>query len=105
MIDTRDKIVGVGRMVECFDLKVTNFFYFDVYKMESLPEGLVDIIYKYQHEMLYSKAMKQLKTYRVNTVFLVSLNFLEYGHFEFGGVRLPCIDMNNILPPLMKYYV
>ena len=61
-----------------------------------LPEGLVDIIYKYKHDMLYSKVMKQIKTYIVNTVFLVSLKFLEYGYFEFGGVRTPCIDINNI---------
>ena len=42
------------------------------------------------------KVMEQLKTYRVNTVFCVSSEFLEYGYFEFGGVRLPCIDINNI---------
>ena len=46
--------------------------------------------------MLYSKVMKQLKTYRVNPVFLVSVELLEYGNFEFVGVRTPCIDINNI---------
>ena len=61
-----------------------------------LPEGLVDEIYKYRHEMLYSKVMKQLKTYRVNLVFIVSLEFLEYGYFEFGGARTPCINTNDI---------
>ena len=40
--------------------------------------------------------MNQLKTYRVNIALLVSLKFLEYGYFGFGGVRLPCIDINNI---------
>ena len=64
--------------------------------MELLPEGLVDIIYKYKHEVLCSKVMKQLKTCRVNTVVLVSLKFLEYGYFEFGGVRTPCININTI---------
>ena len=64
--------------------------------MVLLPEGLVDIIYKYKHAMLYSKVMKQLKTYRVNAVFLVSLEFLEYGYFEFGGVRTSCINIDNI---------
>ena len=64
--------------------------------MKLLPEGLIDIIYKYRHEIRYSKVMKQLKTYRVNTVFIVSLEFLEYGYFDFGGVRTPCINLNDI---------
>ena len=64
--------------------------------MELRREGLIDTIYKHNHEIIYSKVMKQIKTYRVNTVFLVSLEFLEYGYFEFGGVRTPCININNI---------
>ena len=43
--------------------------------------------------------MKKLKTYRLNIVFIVSLEFLEYGCYEFGefgGIRTPCININNI---------
>jgi len=96
MIEMPDIIVGDGRMVECFDLEIIFLKHFNLYRMKLLPEGLVDIIYKHKHEMLWSKVMKQLKTYRVNIVFLVSLEFLEYGYFAFGGVRTPCIDINNI---------
>ena len=64
--------------------------------MEKLPEFLINKIYKYRHEMLYSKVMRQLKTYRLNTVFTVSLEFLEYGYYEFGGGRTPSIDINII---------
>ena len=46
--------------------------------------------------MLYSKVMRQLKTYRLNNVFIVSLEFLEYGYYEFGGVRAMSVDINNI---------
>ena len=46
--------------------------------------------------MLYPKVMKQLKTYRLNIVFVVSLEFLEYGYYGFGGVRTVSIDINNI---------
>ena len=46
--------------------------------------------------MLYSKVMKQLQTYRLTTVFIVSLKFLEYGYYEFGGIRTPCVNINNI---------
>ena len=40
--------------------------------------------------------MKQLKTYRLNTVFILSLEFLEHGYYEFGGVRTACINISNI---------
>ena len=49
--------------------------------------------------MLYSKIMRQLKSYRLNTVFILSLEFLEYGHYEFGefgGIRTPYINSDNI---------
>ena len=57
---------------------------------------LSHIIYELRHEVLYYKVMKQLKTYRLHTVFIVSLEFLEYGYYEFGGARTPSIDLNNI---------
>ena len=52
--------------------------------------------------MLYSKVMKQLQTYRLNTVFSVSLEFLEDGYYEFGesgefgGIRTPYVNINSI---------
>ena len=67
--------------------------------MELLPENLLHKIHKYRHEMLYSKVMKQLKTYSLDTVSIVSLEFLEYGCYEFGefgGIRTPCIHIINI---------
>ena len=64
--------------------------------MERLPKLVVNKIYKYRHEMLYSKVMRQLKTYILNTVFIVLLEFLDYGYYEFGGVRTPSIDINSI---------
>ena len=65
--------------------------------MDKLPENMVDTIYRFEHEMSYSSVMKQLKTYRLNIVFTVSIEFfLLYGCYEFKGVRIPCIDLNNI---------
>ena len=64
--------------------------------MEKLPEFLINKIYKCKHEMLYSQVMRQLKTYRLNTVFIVSLEFLEYGYYEFGGVRTMSVGIHNI---------
>lgn len=64
--------------------------------MDLLPLDVIDNIYKYKHEIEYSKVMDQLKLYRLNTVFVVSLDFLKRGYYSFGGVRTPCIDINDI---------
>ena len=67
--------------------------------MDTLPECLIHITHKLKHEMLYSKVVKQLKTYILSTVFIVSLEFLEYGYYEFGefgGIITPSINIDNI---------
>ena len=64
--------------------------------MEQLPQEVTDTIYKYSHQMLFSKCMKQLKLYRVNNSLNVSWDFLESAHYVLNGVRIPCFDINNI---------
>ena len=64
--------------------------------MEQLPQEVVNKIYKYTHQMVYSEVMKQLKLYRVHSSFNVSWDFLESAHYVLNGVRLPCFDINNI---------
>ena len=46
--------------------------------------------------MLYTSVMNQLRLYRLNTVFVVSLDSLKRGYYSFWGVRIPCININNI---------
>ena len=64
--------------------------------MENLPEEIQAQIYKYNHEMSYYKLMYQLKTYRINCYFIVSIDFLENGDYEFGQLKSQCIDINYI---------
>ena len=64
--------------------------------MDLLPLKVIQRIYKYKHEIQYTSVMDQLKLYRLNTVFVVSLDFLKRGYYSFGGVRTPCIYINNI---------
>ena len=64
--------------------------------MELLPESLIDRIYKYSHEILYSEVLRQLNTYRLNIVCNVPLEFLKYGYYEYKGVRVPCINISDI---------
>ena len=40
--------------------------------------------------------MKQLKTSRLNTHFIVSIEFLEYGYYYHHGDRTPCVSIDNI---------
>ena len=67
--------------------------------MNTLPSDVVNKIYKYSHQMLYSECMRQLKLYRVHSAFNVSWDFLEYAQYCLNGVRKPCIDINNINTP------
>ena len=64
--------------------------------MDLLPLDVIINIYKYKHEIECSKVMDQLKLDRLNTVFVVSLDFMKRGCYNFGGVKTPCIDINNI---------
>ena len=64
-------------MVECFEFEIKSFYNF-IYIMVPIPEGLEEQLYKYKHEIIFSKVMKQLKTYGVNTLLIVSLEFLEW---------------------------
>ena len=73
-----------------------NLCLFDVYNTNTLPSAVVNKIYQYSHQMLFSECMKQLKLYRVHSAFNVSWDFLEYAHYCLNGVGKPCIDINNI---------
>jgi hypothetical protein len=66
------------------------------YIMHKLPQEIKEKICKYKHEILYYKVMTQLKTYRINCYFIVSIDFLENGYYEFGDKRTPCINLNCI---------
>ena len=62
--------------------------------MEKLPECL-NIVYKSKHEMLYSKVVNQLKTYRLKTVFIETLDDDEFCVLEWR--RIPSIDNNDMI--------
>ena len=38
--------------------------------------------------------MNQLKTYRINCFFIVSIEFLKNGYYDFANIRTKCIDIN-----------
>ena len=63
--------------------------------MDTLPSAVVNIIFKYNHQMLFSDCIEQLKLYRIYSVFNVSLSFIKFAQYNLNGV-MPCIDINNI---------
>jgi len=82
-----------------FYFKRINLFLFDLYNMDTLPSAVVNIIFKYSHQMLFSDCIEQLKLYRVYSVLNVSAllgSFLKYAQYSLNGVMMPCIDINNI---------
>ena len=56
-------------------------FFLKLYKMNTLPSDVVDDIYRYSHQMIFSKCMKQLKLYRVHGSLNVSWDFIESAHY------------------------
>ena len=46
--------------------------------------------------MQYSSVMRQLEQYRLNTVYNVSLECLEYGYYNLHGDKTPSISIDNI---------
>ena len=63
--------------------------------MNTLPSDVVNNIYNYSHQVLYSECVKQLQLYRVHSDFNVSWDFIEHAKYCLNGVKKPCIDINN----------
>ena len=79
-----------------------NLFLFDLYKMNNVPSDVVDKPYRYSHQMQFSRIMKQLQLHHVHSAFNVSWDYLDYAHYYLNGVRIPCIDINNIEASSLK---
>ena len=65
-------------------------------RMNTLPENVINNMYRLSHEMQYSSVMKQFKQDRLNIVFNVSIDCLEYGYYYHHGDRTPCVSIDNI---------
>ena len=73
--------------------------------MNKLPENIVNKIYRFEHEMSYSKVMNQLKTYRLNTVFIVSIEFWNMVTTTLVEFVHHVLTLIVLMQHLMKYYV
>ena len=65
--------------------------------MNSLPQDILDTIYKYKHQLEYAKVMDELTQHKINCRFNVTIGMLTYMFYvNEVGVRTPSIDVSDI---------
>ena len=65
--------------------------------MNSLPQDILDTIYKYKHQLEYAKVMDELIQHKINCRFNVTIGMLTYMFYvNEEGVRIPSIDVADI---------
>ena len=65
--------------------------------MNSLPQDILDTIYKYKHQLEYAKVMDELTQHKINCRFNVTIGMLTYMFYVTEeGVRIPSIDVADI---------
>ena len=65
--------------------------------MNSLPQDILDTIYKYKHQLEYAKVMDELIQHKINCRFNVTIGMLTYMFYVTEeGVRIPSIDVADI---------
>ena len=65
--------------------------------MNSLPQDILDTIYKYKHQLEYAKVMDELTQHKINCRFNVTIGMLTYMFYvNEVGVRTPSINVSDI---------
>ena len=65
--------------------------------MNILPDNVIDIIYKYKHDLEYNNVMNELIQTRINCRYLFSLNCVGTVRYSTHERALKaCIDLNNL---------
>ena len=65
--------------------------------MNKLNDNVLDIIYKYKHQLEFKDIMKELIQYKINCKYNVSMEDLKYMFYvNKDGVRVSCIDVSSI---------
>jgi hypothetical protein len=65
--------------------------------MNRLPTDVLDIIYKYKHQLDFSDTMDELTQLRISVRYQFSLDFVKHSKYRsHDNTFKPCIDLNNI---------
>ena len=65
--------------------------------MNRQPTDVLDVIYKYKHQLEYAKVMEEFIQHKINCRYNVTIGMTTYMFYlnEYG-VRIPSIDVSNI---------
>jgi uncharacterized radical SAM superfamily Fe-S cluster-containing enzyme len=65
--------------------------------MNSLPDDVLDKIFKYKHEIEYAKVMEDLIQHKINCRYNVTIGMLTYMFYlNEEGVQIPSIELSDI---------
>ena len=65
--------------------------------MNSLPDSVLDTIYKYKHQLEFKNTMDELTQLRINCRYVFSLNFVKTSKYlSHDKIMKACIDLNNL---------
>ena len=65
--------------------------------MNKLNDNVLDIIYKYKHQLDFQDIMKELIQCKIHCKYNVSMEDLKYMFYvNKDGVRVSCIDISSI---------
>ena len=65
--------------------------------MNKLNDSVLDIIYKYKHQIEMSDVLNELIQHKIHCVYNVTMGDLKYMFYvNKDGVRISCIDISSI---------
>ncbi len=65
--------------------------------MNSLPNDILNNIFKYKHQLEMSDVLDELTQLRICCRYLFSLSFVKSAtYLTYDNIRKPCIDLNNL---------
>ena len=65
--------------------------------MNSLPDDVLDTIFKYKHEIEYAKVMEDLIQHKINCRYNVTIGMLTYMFYvRKEGVQIPSVEVSDI---------
>ena len=65
--------------------------------MNILPDNIIDIIYKYKHNLEYTNVMNELIQHKIHCKYNVTIEMLKYMFYvNIDGFKIACIDVSSI---------
>ena len=65
--------------------------------MNILPDNIIDIIYKYKHNLEYTNVMSELIQHKIHCKYNVTIEMLKYMFYvNQDGFKIACLDVTSI---------